>query len=152
MLPLREGADMKRVTLSRTERRTLQEDSGKLAERLVEGEYANLSRFGVENFDLSGDDGPLVEVKSTQTTLANGNAGRFRLWEDQHDKLVRADRDGSAFYVFVLYDVDDGRDVEARMVRKDPATIGRSIGARGGWNESGHNQGRQYKLPVDAVF
>lgn len=143
---------MKRYTLTRGEMSNYQDDPGQLAERIVEGEYQNLSRFGVENFDLVDDDsGQLAEVKSTATQLANGAAGRFRLWQEQHERLLRADRDGSAWYVFVLFDVSE-RPVRARMKRKNPADVGRTIGARGGWNRSGHNSGPQYKLPIDAVF
>lgn len=141
---------MKRATLSRSEARSYQEDPGKAAERLVEGAYSNLSRFGVENFDLSAD-GQLVEVKSTATEIAGGASGRFRLFRDQHEQLVRADRDGSAWYVFVLVDVSE-RPPTARMVRREPASIGYTIGARGGWNQSGHPSGQQYKLPISAVF
>lgn len=141
---------MKRHTLSRSEMRNYQEDPGQVAERIVEGAYANLSRFGVENFDLSSDE-QLAEVKSTQTQLSNGNAGRWRLWKEQHEKLLRADREGTARYVFVLVDVAD-RPLRARMVQKVPADVGNQIGARGGWNASGHPSGRQHKLPIEAVF
>jgi len=141
---------MKRHTFTRSEMRNYQDDPGKVAERIVEEEYAALSRFGVENFDLDGD-GRLVEVKSTQSTLANNAAGRFRLFEEQHEKLVRADREGTARYVFVLVDVS-GRPLRARMVEKIPADVGRMIGARGGWNQSGHPSGPQFKVPIEAIF
>jgi hypothetical protein len=142
---------MKRYTFTRGDMENYQDDPGKVAERIVESEYANLTRFGVENFDLSSDEGQLAEVKSTQTTLANGNAGRWRLWKDQHEKLLRADREGTARYVFVLVTVD-ARPLEAKMVQRIPADVGNKIGARGGWNESGHPSGRQHKLPVDAIL
>jgi len=145
---------MKRYTLTRGDTANLQDDPGQLAERIVEGEYANLSRFGVENFDLIDDDtGQLAEVKSTATEIGKKSRapGRFRLWKKQHERLTRVDRDGSAWYLFLLYDVSE-RPVTARMVRKKPAAIGRQIGARGGWNNSGHNSGPQHKLPIGAVF
>lgn len=141
---------MKRHTLSRSEMRNYQQDPGRTAERIVEGAYANLSRFGVEDFDLNSDE-RVAEAKSTQTELSNGNAGRFRLWKEQHEKLLRADREGTARYVFVLVDVS-GRPLRARMVQKVPADVGNQIGARGGWNASGHSKGRQHKLPIEAVF
>jgi len=144
---------MKRYELTRKEAgRDLSEDSGELAERIAADEYAGMSQFGVENFDISDSDtGQLGEVKSTATELQSGAKGRFRLWKDQHEKLLRADREGSARYVFVLFDVS-GRPVVARLKQKKPADIGRKIGARGGWNQSGHPSGEQYKLPIDVVF
>lgn len=142
---------MKRYRLTRGDESNLQSDPGKLAERIAEGEYSSMSRFGVQDFDLSTDDGQLGEVKSTATRLSAGQKGRFRLFKRQHERLLRADRKGSAWYVFVLYDVSE-RPLTARLVRKKPATIGNTIGARGGWNRSGHNSGPQHKLPIEAVF
>lgn len=144
---------MKRYELSRKEAgRDLSEDSGKLAERIASEQYAGMSQFGVENFDISNSDtGKLGECKSTATELSSGAKGRFRLFKNQHEKLLRADREGSARYVFVLFDVS-GRPVVARLKQKVPSKIGRLIGARGGWNKSGHPSGPQYKLPIDAVF
>ena len=144
---------MKTYELTRSEAgRDLAEDSGDLAERIADDEYARYSRFGVENFDLSdSDSGALAEVKSTATTLDSGAAGRFRLWRQQHEKLLRADREGSARYIFVLFDVSS-RPVVARLVAKQPADVGNVIGARGGWNQSGHDMGEQHKLPIEAVF
>jgi hypothetical protein len=142
---------MKRVTLGRTDSRRYQEDPGATAESLVEGEYQGYSRALAENFDLASESGSVLEVKSAQSELANGEAGRFRLFESQHDRLVRLDRDGSAFYVFVVFDVSS-RELTARMKRVNPADIGNSIGARGGWYNAGHVAGKEYKLPIEAVF
>jgi hypothetical protein len=64
---------------------------------------------------------------------------------------VRQDREGSAFYVFVLFDVSS-RPLTARMKRMNPADIGYTIGARGGWYNAGHVAGKEYKLPIEAVF
>jgi len=38
------------------------------------------------------------------------------------------------------------------MKEQIPANIGNRIGARGGWNESGHDMGKQHKLPYEAIF
>lgn len=142
---------MKRRRLSRQDRARLNRDDGSLAEELVVEEYqAFTSDFtDADTHDLVTDSDGWVEVKSTFVELSNGAAGRFRLWKEQHEGLVRKDQDGTAWYVFVLYDPADG---EARMTRRKPAAIGRSIGARGGWNRSGHPSGKQYKLPWEAVF
>jgi len=143
---------MKRYELTRNDTTNLQRDPGELAERLVSQEYTGFSRFGVENFDVNDDDtGKLGEVKSTATELQSGQSGRFRLWKKQHDKLTRADRAGTARYVFVLFDVSS-RPVTARMKQQIPANVGRRIGARGGWNDSGHDMGLQYKLPYAEIF
>lgn len=144
---------MKRYELTRKEAgRELSGDSGQLAERIAAEQYSGMSQFGVENFDISDSDtGQLGEVKSTATELSSGAKGRFRLWKQQHEKLLRADREGSARYVFVLFDVSS-RPVVAQLKQKVPSDIGRKIGARGGWNQSGHPSGPQYKLPIEAVF
>jgi hypothetical protein len=143
---------MKRVRLSRSERRRLQGDTGALAESLAAGKYEAYSEFvDSGEFDLATDSGSIAEVKSALSELANGNPGRFRLFKEQHDSLVREDRDGSAFYIFVLFSLE-GREPEALMKRKNPADVGYQIGARGGWNRSGHQSGLQHKLPIDAVF
>jgi len=142
---------MKRVTLGRTDSRRYQEDPGRTAEELVESEYEGYLRSLAENFDLASRTGSVVEVKSAQSELANGEAGRFRLFKSQHDRLVRQDRDGSAFYVFVVFDVLE-RPLTARMKRMNPADVGRSIGSRGGWYNAGHVAGKEYKLPIEAVF
>lgn len=144
---------MKRVRLNRNDRRRLQgDDTGQLAQTLAAEEYASFSEFrDSQQFDLATDSGTVVEVKSTLSVLANGNAGRFRLFKKQHEPLVRKDRSANAWYVFVLFDID-GPEPVAKMIRKAPADVGRVVGARGGWNRSGHNQGMQHKLPIDAVF
>lgn len=121
---------MKRYELTRGDMENLQTDPGELAETLVAENYSGYSLFGVENFDVS-DNGKLGEVKSTATQLTSGAKGRFRLWKSQHDKLLRADRNGTARYVFVLFDTS-GRPVRARMKEQIPANIGNRIGARAG--------------------
>lgn len=142
---------MKRVTLGRTDSRRYQEDPGRTGEELAESEYQGYLRSLAENFDLASRTGSVVEVKSAQSELANGEAGRFRLFKSQHDRLVRQDRDGSAFYVFVVFDVLE-RPLTARMKRMNPADVGRSVGSRGGWYNAGHVAGKEYKLPIEAVF
>jgi len=143
---------MKHYTLTRSDTKKLQRDSGALAERIAGEQYAGFSEFGVENFDISNSDtGSLGEVKSTAETLQSGATGRFRLWKKQHEKLLRADRERSAFYVFILWDTSE-RPVTARLVRRNPADVGHTIGARGGWSASGHSMGPQKKVPWSWVF
>jgi hypothetical protein len=144
---------MKSVTLSRSEQNRLRGDSGELAERMATDAYAGYSRFvDSDYYDGKRDSGAVIEVKSTLTRLSGGQKGRFRLWKAQHERLLRHDRDGTAGYVFVLFDVGRNPPV-ARMAKRKPARIGRQVGARGGWNRSGHaSQGKQHKLPIEAVF
>jgi hypothetical protein len=105
-----------------------------------------------EYFDGARESGAVLEVKSALSTLSTGADGRFRLWRKQHEQLLKHDRDGSARYAFVLFDVD-GREPVAKVKQKVPADVGRMIGARGGWGPSGHaSQGEQYKLPTEAIF
>lgn len=144
---------MKRHRLSRSERRRLQEDSGELAERIATDVYSGYSRFiDAPWYDGRRDSGAVLEVKSALSTLANGADGRFRLWREQHENLLEYDREDSARYAFVLFDVDSGRPT-AKLVQKQPAEVGHIIGARGGWGPSGHeSQGEQHKLPIEAIF
>jgi len=144
---------MKRHRLGRTERRRLQGDTGALAETIATDIYSGYNRFvDSEYYDGARESGAVLEVKSALSTLANGADGRFRLWREQHEQLLEHDRDGSARYAFVLFDVS-GREPVARLVQKPPANVGRIIGARGGWGPSGHDsQGEQHKLPIEAIF
>ena len=145
---------MKRVTVTRTRR--LSQEPGSLAEDMVAEEYREWSGFeDAGRFDLARDTGALAEVKSTATSIDNPGgqvSGRFRLYRGQHESLLEHDRDGSAWYFFVLYDVST-RPPVARIVRKEPAQVGRIVGARGGWNDSGHAEiDEEYKLLHDAIF
>lgn len=144
---------MKRHRLGRTERRRLQEDTGELAERIATDVYSGYNRFvDAPWYDGRRESGAVLEVKCALSTLASGADGRFRLWREQHEQLLEHDRDGSARYGFVLFDVD-GREPVAHLVQKPPAKVGRIIGARGGWGPSGHDsEGEQHKLPIEAIF
>jgi hypothetical protein len=144
---------MKRVTLSRTQRRKLSRDTGDVAEKIATDEYSGYNRFlDASWYDGRRESGAVLEVKSALSTLDSGSSGRFRLWQEQHNKLVEYDRENTARYGFVLFDVD-GRRPTALLKQKEPAAVGRIIGARGGWYNSGHDsQGQQYKLPITAVF
>jgi len=142
---------MKRKRLSRGERRRLQGDTGAVAENIAAGEYERLSAFqDAGPFDLASEAGSIAEVKSALSQLSSVNAGRFRLFKNQHDRLVQYDRSESAAYAFVLMEPEKSR---ARLVKKNPADVGRMVGARGGWGPSGHaSQGKQRKLPIEALF
>jgi hypothetical protein len=143
---------MKRTTVRRTKR--LSRDPGELAETIAREQY-DLTGLDADFADLSAKTTSTVyEVKSTATTIGEQyrEAGRFRLWKKQHEKLTRRDRTDTAFYIFVLFDVSS-RPPVAKLVRKDPSAIGRIVAGRGGFYDSGHaSKGHQHKLPIDAVF
>jgi hypothetical protein len=144
---------MKRHRLGRSERRRLQGDTGELAETIATDVYSGYNPFvDADWYDAARDSGAVLEVKSALSRLDSGAAGRFRLWREQHERLVEHDRDGSARYAFVLFELS-GREPVAMLKQKQPATVGRMIGARGGWGPSGHDsRGEQYKLPIEAVY
>lgn len=99
---------MKRKRLSRSERRDLNRDTGAVAENIAASAYDRYSAFQDSGeFDLATESGSIAEVKSTLSRLGNGNRGRFRLFKPQHEQLVRKDRDGSAFYIFVLFEISN---------------------------------------------
>jgi len=143
---------MKTYNLSRGDMRRLQNDDGSLAEETAATAYSSFERDfqDADTHDLVTAGDGWVEVKSTFRRLESGAKGRFRLFENQHEPLVAKDRRDTAYYVFVLYDTDNGR---AMLSRQKPADIGRTIRGRGGWNRSGHNSmGLQHKLPYETIF
>jgi hypothetical protein len=143
---------MKTYNLSRGDMRRLQNDDGSLAEETAAAAYSAFERDfkDADTHDLVTSGDGWVEVKSAFRELENGNRGRFRLWESQHSALVRKDRRGTAWYVFVLWDVDNGT---GYLTRQKPADIGRTLRGRGGWNRSGHaSMGKQHKLPWALLF
>jgi hypothetical protein len=143
---------MKRRTLSRRndEPKKLAQDQGDLAEELAADAY-DYKTFLSSNFDAARKTGAAMEVKSTVTRYQNGSRGRFRLFESQHTELVRYDRQTSARYVFVLFDVSQ-RPPEALMTARKPADIGHMISGLGGFNKSGHVAGPQIKIPYAKLF
>lgn len=142
---------MKRRELRRSESRDLSQRPGELAERLASEEYGYRNTPS-DDFDGESDSGAVYECKSTATELSGGQSGRFRLWKKQHERLVRRDRGGTAYYIFVLFDVSQ-RPPVARMKRKKPAKIGRVVAGRGGFYSSGHaTKGQQHKLSIESIF
>jgi hypothetical protein len=142
---------MKKTQLRGKNTRQLAQEPSNLAERLAAGAYG-FATISDTDFDGRAGSGAVYEVKKASTEIQPGRGGRFRLFKDQHDRLVRHDRDGTAWYIFVLFDVSKNPPV-AKMKRQAPAHIGRVIGARGGWFDSGHaDKQKEKKLPIEAVF
>lgn len=108
-------------------------------------------------YDLVDEEtGAKYETKSVVPYYPSGQPGRFRLWEDQHVSLTRADASGTAWYVFVLLEETgpDSFDVD-EMRRMRPSTVTRIVKeiGDGEWNLSSHQRReRQQKVPWPRVF
>lgn len=138
---------MKRHDLTRNDRTRVQRDEAGFGERLAADAY-NYSTQRASNFDAARESGAVIEVKSTTHRYGNGRRGRFRLYQEQHERLTAADRNGSAWYVFVLFHMDRGPRGTAYMKRQDPAHVGRVVAGRGGWN----GPRDEHQLPWRSVF
>lgn len=130
--------------------------AGSFATDLAASEYGYNRFIDAPWFDARRKDtGAVIEVKSTrkQIGIDYPAKGRFRLFKDRHEKRLQYDRENSAYYVFVLFDLDSEGPKVARMVRKKPAKVGHIIGSLGGWGPSGHKgEGKQHKIPISALF
>lgn len=139
--------------LTRSQQRDLQrtESFGELAEDIVETVW-NLEDESGEWYDLTHPTtGARYEVKSTSSEIGDKypGDGRFRVWESQTKSLLASDRTNVAWYVFVFMDEDAGL---LRIQRRKPSTVQKIVRKSGGWNQSGHSMGRQYKLPYRDVM
>lgn len=132
------------------------DDDSLLAELLV-AEHYGVAHDPAEWYDCQNKHtGAKFEVESTREVIDGRNpskfvptAGRFRLFEGQLRSLVAADARGTAWVVFVLFD-EDRQPVDMRRMR--PSTVLRLVNERGGWHESGHQKGKQHKVPIEAVL
>jgi hypothetical protein len=145
---------MKVVNISRRDLDNFQRsnrEASSFVEAEVVGAYSGFtSAFtDTDQYDIVGSGDTVAEVKHCFRRLSDGKKGRFRLFKPQHDFLVRYDRRATAYYVLVLVEPDNQR---LKMIRQKPAAVGRIVGARGGWNKSGHTAGRQHKLPWGVYF
>jgi hypothetical protein len=135
-----------------TELNRLADDRGEFAELLVAEMFDALHKPDeTEWYDCRTPSGTKYEVKSTETELANGAPGRFRLWADQHRSLLSSSANGAAWYVFVLFEDSGIRDIR----RARPTTVTRLVQdvGNGQWDLSGHTRGeQQQKLPWTEVF
>lgn len=96
--------------------------------------------------------GTKVEVKSCLKQVGEKypGDGRFRLRRDQTRSLTASDRQGTAWYAFVLFDLEN-REI---LIRRAKATTVRQwVTDRGGWNKANHGEfDYQHKLPYSVVF
>lgn len=92
------------------------------------------------------------EVKSAHRRVGEDYpaAGRFRVRRDQHRSLTASDAQGTAWYIFVLFDEEAG---EVVVQRRRPSTVRKIVEERGGWNDAGHEEfAYQHKLPIEEVL
>jgi hypothetical protein len=141
---------MKRVTLTKDQSLRMDTDRETASQELAAEEYG-YKTYLAEDFDAARETGAVLEVKSASVEISGGARGRFRLFKPQHDRLVARDRNGSATYVFVLWD-NTVRPSVAYLTSRQPADVGRLIGGRGGWNRSGHPAGKHQKIPYSEFF
>jgi len=94
--------------------------------------------------------GTKYEVKSTSVEIGDEyrEEGRFRLWADQHKRLLEADRNGTAWYAFVLF---DGAGRVENIQRRRPTTVSKIVDH---WNTSKHKKRRskQHKVPWSEIM
>jgi len=122
-----------------------------LAEDIVESIY-NLKGDKDTWFDLRHPTtGAKYQVKSTTSKIGEYylNEGRFRIWQSQNKSMMGSDNANIAWYAFVLFDKNSGY---LYVQRRKPKTVNKIVRESGGWNESGHDMGRQYKVRIPDVI
>lgn len=119
--------------------------------RLVEEAAAD--RYGIEIegqhkswCDGIRSNGDPVEIKGAIRRRSNGSEGRFRIFEEPHKQLARAD----GWYVFAAYtprgsgiEVDSMRATRARTLR---------LGSEDFVGAGGHRDSRQIRIPISRLF
>lgn len=83
-----------------------------------------------------------IEVKSTQRTLGSGRSGRWRLWQNQHEKMVEQ---GGEYDLVVIEDDEIWR--EATLSADEVSAIIEDKGLS--WTGAGEHgmPSRQVKIP-----
>lgn len=132
------------------------DDRGTLAEELVAEVLGPAWKHvpdAAEWYDVIHEDrGTKVEVKSCLKTVGDDYPakGRFRIRRDQTRSLTQSDRLGTAWYAFVLFDLDGG---VISIRRAKPTTVKAWVLKRGGWNTANHSAfDYQHKLPYSVAF
>lgn len=87
-----------------------------------------------------------VEIKAAMYRRADGSPGRFRIFEDYHDRLARAD----GWYCFGSYRVR-GTGVEIVAMTMTRARALR-LASSDFYGAGGHRDSRQIKLRIDEVL
>ena len=99
-------------------------NNGSLCESIAEEFLSSIFdevEFVNKLIDFHTKDKP-IEVKSckrfyNRTDFHKPRAGRFKLEEDQHERLVNED----GFYLFIVYDYDDNQNLKPYLIRLVPA-------------------------------
>lgn len=114
-------------------------------------EQAVISEVGLveterQAFDALTRDGRPVEIKATRRTYVNGRTGRFRVREDQHNRLCRH----NGTYIFVLYSGMPPITIE-RTLSMSASRADKVLPLRP-WADNGRaDVGREKQLRWDAV-
>ena len=118
---------------------------GSLSEQAAADRY-NLTREGVHTAwcDAVQRDGTPVEIKAAMATRADGSAGRFRVFEEYHDRLRRE----GGRYVFVAYK-PRGRGITVLKMKMLPPG---NLPVSSWYGAGGHRESRQVKLAIGDVF
>ena len=115
-----------------------------------EVEAAARERYNLEEDYASWHDatrrGDPVEIKAAMHKRESGSPGRFRIFEDYHDRLARAD----GYYVFGVYR-PRGRGVEIVSMTLKRARALRLSGDDF-YSAGGHRDSRQIKIPIGRIF
>jgi hypothetical protein len=119
--------------------------AGAAVERAVAAEYG-LDLEGTHRSwaDAEYGNGVPVEIKGAAYRRSSGKPGRFRIFEDPHDRL----KDHNGWYAFAVYR-RRGRGFEvlkSKIVRAD------NVGPWEWYGAGGHRDSRQIKIPIDDVF
>jgi len=115
---------------------------GALAERKAR------ERYGLEGthtswHDARRDDGTPVEIKAAMLNRSSGKGGRFRVFEEYHSRLEKAD----GIYVFVAYRARGRGITVCRMRSLRAEALELSF-----YGAGGHRDSRQIKIAPSQIF
>lgn len=89
-------------------------------------------------------DGRPHEIKAARVRYSDGREGKFRVFEEYHDKLQEA----GGYYVFVVY-IPRGSGIQVvNMDRRHASRLPGSVW----YGAGGHRDSRQRELKVSEVF
>lgn len=126
--------------------------SNRAAEIGEKAEAAAARKYGLEQenteaWDLTASNGMKYSVKACRTYRSEGSPGRFRFWEDSHNRFMQE----RGAYILVVYSRDSEEIWRIEKVSQDAVHAEVS----GNWYGSGHrlkSNSRQYKLPWRRVL
>lgn len=118
---------------------------GRLAEEAAQRKYAARSNHSSWH-DIEYRNGKVADVKSA-VHKRGGRYGRFRLWEEAHEKLL----ENGGGYVFAIHASDSGKVL--KLKRMSAREVQRQLGGID-WRHSGHEgkDSKQLKVPWPKLF